>query len=78
MARTPIRIRGGLQISAGAEALGKWSKLEDTKAWILESVLEYNIIELGAQCKRTVHFGCVHPQWHVKHSELPKDQWTYN
>ena len=49
----------------------EWDKLADKKAWILESVREYEDVSKEATSKgKTVHFGDLMRLCHVKHSEL--------
>ena len=54
------------------EAVDKeWDKLADKKAWILESVREYEHVRKEATSNgKTVHFGDLMRLCHVKHSEL--------
>ena len=49
----------------------EWDKLADKKAWILESVREYEQVRNEATSTgKTVHFGDLMRLCHVKHSEL--------
>ena len=74
LVHTPIAIDKALQIPAAREAWEKeWKKLEGRKAWLLNSVREYDEVESEARKEnRSVHFGQVMQLCHEKHSELQK------
>ena len=67
LVHTPIAIDKALQIPAAGEALEKeWKKLEGRKAWLLNSVREYDEVESEARKEnRSVHF------W-PSHATLPR------
>ena len=55
---TPISIDKALQIPAARQAVEKeWNKLEGRKAWLLDTVREYDDVESEARAQnRNVHF----------------------
>ncbi len=79
MVHTPVSIPDAKRIPAARQAVEKeWKKLEDKKAWLLDTVEEYSVVASKASAEnRTIHFGQVMPLCHVKHSELAKEFHSY-
>ena len=70
MVHTPVRDWQKKEEARKAEDK-EWDKLADKKAWILESVREYEQVRNEAtNTGKTVHLGDLMRLCHVKHSEL--------
>jgi len=73
MVHTPVkdwRTKDGAKQAVDKE----WDKLADKKAWLLDTVREYeDVAKEASRTGKTVHFGDLMRLCHVKHSELAEN-----
>ena len=75
----PVPMNKAMQIPEARKAVEKeWKKLEDKKAWLVDTVRSKQDVIREAKAKgKQVHFGSLMDLCHVKNSQLSKDQQSY-